>query len=150
LYSRGPSLDALYRGNATTGDPRGLDNTGAGGEETADSAFLAGAEAKPPKALTLTAGAGDPGFDALDNDAALVLSENVHHLEHRRPGWRAGVEPLLMPSSSTHARLYDMPTSRAAAEIEPVSRVLSSSLALPELIRSRTEKRCRPSPARYA
>ena len=58
--------------------------------------FLTGGEPGSAEALALAASTGDTGFDALDNDAALVLSENAHHLEHRRPGWRAGVEPLLM------------------------------------------------------
>src|SRR3984893_4848546 len=45
-----------------------------------------------------------------------------------------------MLSSTTHARLYDIPISRAAAEIEPVSRMLSSSLALPGPIRAPDSK----------
>src|ERR1700676_855737 len=45
-----------------------------------------------------------------------------------------------MLSSSIHARLYDIPMSRAAAEIEPVSRMLSSSAALPGPMRAPDSK----------
>jgi hypothetical protein len=50
------------------------------------------------------------------------------------------VNAWLMLSSRSHARLYDMPMSRAAAEIEPVSRMLSSSLALPGPMRAPDSK----------
>jgi len=45
-----------------------------------------------------------------------------------------------MLSSSVQARLWDMPISRAAAEIDPVSRMLSSSFAVPGPIRAPDSK----------
>jgi hypothetical protein len=41
-----------------------------------------------------------------------------------------------MLSSRSHARLYDIPISRAAAEIEPVSLMPSRSFWLPGPIRA--------------
>jgi hypothetical protein len=38
--------------------------------------------------------------------------------------------------------MWVMPMSPAAAEIDPVSRMLSSKLALPGSIRARIQKRC--------
>src|SRR5258708_33344612 len=45
-----------------------------------------------------------------------------------------------MLSRRSQARLYDIPMSRAAAEIEPVSRMLSSSIALPGPMRAPDSK----------
>src|SRR5688572_23954093 len=45
-----------------------------------------------------------------------------------------------MLSSSIQARLYDICMSRAAAEMDPVSRIDSSSLALPGPIRAPDSK----------
>ena len=50
------------------------------------------------------------------------------------------VNAQLMLSSSTHASLYHMPMSHAAAEIDPVSRMLSSSLTLPGPMRAPDSK----------
>src|SRR5262249_19007690 len=45
-----------------------------------------------------------------------------------------------MLSSKSQARLYDMPMSRAAAEMEPVSRIDSNSRALPGPMRAPESK----------
>lgn len=50
------------------------------------------------------------------------------------------VKAWFMLSSSTQARLYDMPMSRAAADIDPVLRMLSSSFTLPGPIRAPDSK----------
>ena len=96
---------------------------------------------------------------AARSSAALVAARSrmrVVAFEHFSTEWRqactaatgspgaavttGSVNARLMLSSSTHARLYDMPISRAAAEIEPVSRMLSSSVALSGPIRAPDSK----------
>ena len=38
----------------------------------------------------------EPCHDAFTNDRAFELGEHPHHLKRRPPGWRAGIEPLLV------------------------------------------------------
>jgi hypothetical protein len=47
------------------------------------------------KSLSLASRSCEARLDALD-DAALELGEDAEHLEHRLPGWCAGVDTLLM------------------------------------------------------
>jgi hypothetical protein len=39
---------------------------------------------------------GQPGLDPFLDDVRLELGKDAHHLKHRFPGWRAGVDTLLM------------------------------------------------------
>ena len=49
-----------------------------------------------PESLSLAPCPREPSLDPLDNHRALELGEDAQHLKHRLPGWRAGVDTLLM------------------------------------------------------
>ena len=56
----------------------------------------------------------------------------------------AGARSMWLTSSTrSHARRYDIPSERAAAEIEPVARIASSSAILPGPMRSPLAKSMR-------
>jgi hypothetical protein len=55
-----------------------------------------GAHRSTPEALTLAPSPREASLDPLDNHRALELGEDAQHLKHRLPGWRAGVDTLLM------------------------------------------------------
>jgi hypothetical protein len=52
--------------------------------------------ARPPQPLALRLGPLQAGLNPLDDDGALELGEDAHHLEQRFAGGRAGVDALLM------------------------------------------------------
>jgi hypothetical protein len=49
-----------------------------------------------PQPPPLAPRSGEASLDPLDDYCALELAEHAEHLEHRFPGWRAGIETLPM------------------------------------------------------
>src|SRR5207237_977725 len=64
------------------------------------------------------------------DDGAAAAAAAGRGRDRRRP------QRMVDPSTSSQARRYDMPSARAAAEIEPVARMASSSAIFPGPMRS--------------
>src|SRR5579883_25076 len=90
------SLDPLHRADPDAEGARRLQHAHLPPQSAGDRALFGGGDAWPPEALALAPRPRQARFDALDDDGALELGENAHHLEHRFPRRRAGIEPLLM------------------------------------------------------
>jgi hypothetical protein len=73
-----------------------LEDACAGRQLRADALNDIGAHRATPESLPLGSCPRKAEFDALNDHCALELGEDAHHLKHRLPGWRAGIDPLLI------------------------------------------------------
>jgi hypothetical protein len=86
----------MNRSSADAECPGRFENARAGRELPADAFDNIRAYRVTPESLALASCSRETRLDPFDNHCSLKLGEDAHHLKHGLPGWRAGVDTLLM------------------------------------------------------